>query len=208
MPRLQVIVGSTRPGRIALPVAEWARDRALEHGEFDVELVDIADYELPVLDEPHMPRFENYQHEHTKRWSAKIDEADAFVFVTPEYNYGPSIALLNAVDFLHREWGYKPVGFVSYGGVAGGLRSVQVMKQVVTTVKMMPIPEGVPVPFVHQHLTDGVFTPSPPVAAGATPMFDELRRWATALHELRSSPPPPPPGPPPGFSPPPGAPRP
>lgn len=201
MAKLQVIVGSTRPGRLAGPVAEWAAERAREHGGFDVELVDLADYGLPVLDEPGLPRFGDYQHAHTRRWSAKVDEADAFVFVTPEYNYGPSVALLNAVDYLHREWAYKPVGFVSYGGIAGGLRSVQVMKQVVTTVRMMPIPEGVAVPLVMQYLTDGAFAPPPPITAAVAPMLDELQRWTVALTDLRTGPPISLPAPPPGFAP-------
>jgi NAD(P)H-dependent FMN reductase len=191
--KLQVIVGSTRPGRLARPIAEWAAEAAEKHGGFEVELVDLADYALPLLDEPGPPRMGRYEHEHTRRWSAKIKEADAFVFVTPEYNYGPSVSLLNAVDYLHNEWLYAPVGFVSYGGVAGGLRSVQVMKQIVTTLRMMPIPEGVSVPFVMQHIEGGVFTPPPPVAGSVAPMLSELARWADVLRPLRTAPPPPPP---------------
>lgn len=206
MAKLQIIVGSTRPGRAALPIATWVAEQAREHGGLDVDLVDVAEFDLPVLDEPLMPRLEKYEHDHTRRWSAKIDEADAFVFVTPEYNYGPSVALLNAVDYLHREWGYKPVAFVSYGGVAAGLRSVQAMKQVVTTLRMMPIPEGVSVPFVMQHLSPDGFAPPPGAAAAAGPMFDELVRWTEALHDLRHGPPPPPPPPPPGAPVPPGPP--
>jgi NAD(P)H-dependent FMN reductase len=195
--RLQVIVGSTRPGRMALPIAEWAAKAAAAHGGFEVELVDLVDYALPVLDEPGHPRMARYVHDHTRRWSAKISEADAFVFVTPEYNYGPSVSLLNAVDYLHNEWRYAPVGFVSYGGIAGGLRSVQAMKQVVTTVRMMPIPEGVAIPFVMQHVAGEVFTPPPAVAGSLAPMLSELARWAEALRPLRSSTPPAPPPPPP-----------
>lgn len=191
--KLQVIVGSTRPGRLARPVADWSVEAAEKYGGFEVELVDLADYALPLLDEPGPPRMGRYEHEHTRRWSAKIKEADAFVFVTPEYNYGPSPSLLNAVDYLHNEWLYAPVGFVSYGGIAGGLRSVQVMKQIVTTLRMMPIPDGVAVPFVMQHVQDGVFTPPPPVADSVAPMLSELARWAEVLRPLRQGPPPPPP---------------
>ncbi|GAA3873884.1 NAD(P)H-dependent oxidoreductase [Streptomyces lacrimifluminis] len=210
--KLQIIVGSTRPGRLARPVADWAAEAAEKHGGFEVELVDLVDYGLPLLDEPGPPRMGRYEHEHTRRWSAKIKEADAFVFVTPEYNYGPSVSLLNAVDYLHNEWLYAPVGFVSYGGIAGGLRSVQVMKQVVTTVRMMPIPEGVAIPFVMQHVKAGVFDPPPPVTGSVAPMLTELARWANVLRPLRTAPPPPPPplpGPataPPGSAPAPGPP--
>lgn len=198
MAQLQIIVGSTRPGRAALPIAQWTYDRAVAHGGFEVELVDLDDYALPVLDEPRHPRLARYEHEHTKRWSATIADGDAYVFVTPEYNYGPSVSLLNAFDYLSREWQYKPVGFVSYGGLAGGLRSVQVMKQIVTTVKMMPIPEGVAIPMVMQHLGDNGFTSTPVIDAAVPVMLDELLRWTEALEHLRHNPPPPPPMPPPG----------
>jgi NAD(P)H-dependent FMN reductase len=196
MAQLQIVVGSTRPGRAALPIAQWTFDRAVAHGGFEVELVDLDDYALPVLDEPHHPRMARYEHEHTKRWSATIAEGDAYVFVTPEYNHGPSASLLNAFDYLSGEWQYKPVGFVSYGGLSGGLRSVQVMKQIVTTVKMMPVPEGVAIPMVMQHLGDNGFTSTPVIDAAVPIMLDELLRWTGALEDLRHNPPPPPPMPP------------
>lgn len=201
--KLQIIVGSTRPGRLALPIAEWTAETAEKHGGFQVELVDPAEYALPLLDEPGHPRAGHYQHEHTRRWSTKISQAEAFIFVTPEYNHGPSPSLLNAVNYLHNEWRYTPVGFVSYGGIAGGLRSVQVMKQVVTSIRMMPIPEGIAIPLVHQHLHNGTFTPPPPVTAAIAPMLAELTRWTDALRLLRTAPPPPPPpmpGPPRAMS--------
>jgi NAD(P)H-dependent FMN reductase len=189
MPKLHVVIGSTRPGRLGLPIGQWAADAAQQHGGFDVELVDIAQFDLPLLDEPAPARAGKYIHEHTRRWSAKVDEADAFVFVTPEYNYGPSPALLNAVSYLYREWLYKPVGFVSYGGVAGGLRSAQALKQIVTTLKMMPVPEAVAIPLVFQFMKDGQFQPSGPLGPATTMMLDELLRWSDALHDLRKNPP-------------------
>ena len=199
MPKLQVIVGSTRPGRLAEPVAQWVFERAVADGRFDVELVDIADYALPVLDERHHPVLGRYEHEHTQRWAAKIRQADAFIFVTPEYNYGPSVALLNAFDYLGREWTYAPVAFVSYGGIAGGLRAVQVMKQIVTTVRMMPLPDGVALPLVLQNFATGEFAPPAAAEGAVAPMLTELLRWSSALGPLRAEGPPPPkmpPGPP------------
>uniref|UniRef100_UPI000830517D NADPH-dependent FMN reductase n=1 Tax=Nocardia miyunensis TaxID=282684 RepID=UPI000830517D len=196
MPKLHVVIGSTRPGRLGLPIGQWTAKAAAEHAGFEVELVDLAEVALPLLDEPGHPRMAKYANEHTKRWSALADEADAFVFVTPEYNYGPPPALLNAIDYLHNEWLYKPVGFVSYGGISGGLRAVQVLKQIVTTVKMMPVPEGVTIPLVFQHVNDEGFNPGPMHTGSAEAMFEELLRWTTALHHLRNSPPPPPPMPP------------
>ena len=197
MPQLQVVIASTRPGRAGLPIGRWAAEAAAQHGGFDVELVDLEEMRLPLLDEPNHPRMRRYTKEHTLRWSEKVSGADAFLFVTPEYNYGPPPALLNAVNFLHDEWAYKPAAFVSYGGVAAGLRSVQALKQVLTTLRMVPIPEGVAIPFVFEHLSPAGLTPPPPVAAAVGPMLDELLRWTNALTELRNSPPPQPPSPPP-----------
>jgi NAD(P)H-dependent FMN reductase len=201
VPQLQVVIASTRPGRAGLPIGRWAAEAAAEHGGFDVELVDLEEMRLPLLDEPNHPRMRRYTKEHTLRWSEKVSGADAFLFVTPEYNYGPPPALLNAVNFLHDEWAYKPAAFVSYGGVAAGLRSVQALKQVLTTLRMVPIPEGVAIPFVFEHLSPAGLTPPPPVTAAVGPMLDELLRWTNALTELRNSPPPqapPPPQPPAG----------
>ena len=110
MPKLSIIIASTRPGRVGVPVAEWFRDRALEHDGFDVDVVDLAAVNLPLFDEPNHPRFRQYVHQHTKDWSAIVDESDAFVFVMPEYNYGFNAAIKNAIDYLHHEWTYKPVG--------------------------------------------------------------------------------------------------
>ncbi|MDH6219556.1 NADPH-dependent FMN reductase [Streptomyces pseudovenezuelae] len=196
MPKLHVVVGSTRPGRLGLPIGQWAAQAAKEHAGFDVELADLAELGLPLLDEPGHPRAGLYAHEHTRRWSATVDEADAFVFVTPEYNSGPPAALLNALSFLYGEWLYKPVGFVSYGGVAAGLRSVQVLKQVATALKMMPIPESVAIPFVFKHMGEGGFRTDAPLEAAATMMLDELLRWTEALRPLRLNPPPAPAAPP------------
>src|SRR5437868_699719 len=115
MPSLHVVTVSTRQGRAGRPVATWFVERARAHGGFEVRDVDLAEVALPVLDEPNHPRFRNYQHEHTRRWSAIVEAADAFVFVTPEYNYFSPPSLVNAFDYLLHEWAYKPCGFVSYG---------------------------------------------------------------------------------------------
>src|SRR5690606_31558155 len=147
MPKLQIIIASTRPGRQGPAVAKWFTDAAERHGAFEVELVDLAEVNLPLLDEPNHPRLKEYEHEHTIAWSRKIDEADAFVFVTPEYNSSSPPALVNALNYLYQEWNYNPVGFVSYGGISGGLRSVQMTKNIVTTLKMVPIVEAVSIPF-------------------------------------------------------------
>src|ERR1039458_1334934 len=134
MPKLQIFIASTRPGRVGLPVANWFVERARQHGGFEIEVVDLAEVDLPFMDEPNHPAQRQYTKQHTLRWSALVDSADAFVFVMPEYNYGFSAPLKNAIDYLNWEWRYKPVGFVSYGGIAAGTRSVQMIKQVVTAL--------------------------------------------------------------------------
>ena len=187
MPNLHVIIASVRPGRVGLPVGTWFHAFAQRHGKFDVKLVDLAEVNLPFHDEPKHPRFGQYEKPHTKAWSALIDAADAYVFVIPEYNYSAPPSLLNALDFLHKEWLYKPAGFVSYGGPVGGARSVAMTKQTVTALKMMPMPEGVGISLVTQHLKDGVFTPNELHEKAAATMLDELLRWADALKVLRAS---------------------
>lgn len=186
MPRLAVIVASTRPGRVAPAVADWFVDAAREHGGFDVDLVDLAEVDLPFLDEPNHPRLKQYLHRHTRDWSARVEAADAFVVVTPEYNYGLPAVLKNALDFLHHEWAYKPVAFVSYGGVSAGTRGVQMTKQVVTTLRMHAVPDAVSIPFVQQFLDDaGRLQPNDTMAGAAKTVLDELAAVEQALRPLR-----------------------
>jgi NAD(P)H-dependent FMN reductase len=186
-PVLQVIVGSTRPGRVGVKVADWFYPAAVAHGAFDVQLVDLAAVALPIFDEPRHPRFGQYEHQHTKDWSATVRRADAFVFVVPEYNYGFNAATKNAIDYLHAEWAYKPVGFVSYGGVAAGTRAVQMLKQVMTTLRMSPIFEAVNIPFVQQFIDGDKFVPNDVLESAASAMLDEVLRWTDALRLLRAT---------------------
>jgi NAD(P)H-dependent FMN reductase len=190
LPLLQIIVASTRDQRQGRAVGDWLADRVRAHAKFVSELIDLREVGLPLLDEPKHPRFRQYQHDHTKGWSATVDRADAYVFVTPEYNYSAPPALINALDYLHQEWAYKPAAFVSYGGVSGGTRSVQMSKQVVTTLRMMPIPEAVSVPFFMKFIRadTGAFAPDAPIEQSATVMLDELLRWTGALAVLRVKP--------------------
>lgn len=187
MATLKIIITSTRPGRIGPTVARWIDAAAREHGGFDeVELVDLAEVNLPFMNEPHHPRLGQYTHQHTRDWSAKIAEGDAFVFVMPEYNYGYNAELKNAIDYLHNEWKYKPVGLVSYGGVSAGTRAAQMIKQVVTTLKMTPLSEAVSIPFVHQLVDEEEgLVPNDVMVASAKSMFDELVRVSDALRPLR-----------------------
>lgn len=184
---LQVIIASTRQCRKGAAVGAWFLEQARTHGKFDVGLVDLAAVNLPLFDEPQHPRLQEYEHEHTKAWSATVQRADAFVFVTPEYDYSAPSSLVNAVQYLVHEWAYKPVGFASYGGVSGGTRGVQMAKQLVTAVKMMPMVEAVAIPFFtnYLHSESGAFDPGEMQEGAAVTMLDELLRWAVALEPLR-----------------------
>ncbi|MDA5143444.1 NAD(P)H-dependent oxidoreductase [Streptomyces sp. AD681] len=188
MSKLEIIVASTRPGRVGPSVARWVEAEAATHGGFtDIEVVDLAEVDLPFMNEPHHPRFGRYTHQHTRDWSAKVAEADAFVFVMPEYNYGYNAELKNAIDYLHSEWRYKPVGMVSYGGVSAGTRAAQMIKQVVTTLKMTPVFEAVSIPFVQQFLDDDKrLVPNDVMTSSAKAMLDELVRFTDALRPLRA----------------------
>ena len=186
MPKLMIVIASTRPGRVGLPVARWFTKRATEHGAFEIQAVDLAELELPFLDEPHHPRLRRYTKDHTHQWSEMVDGADAFVFVTSEYNHGYPASLKNAIDYLNHEWKDKPVGFVSYGGVSAGTRAVQQLKQVVTAVKLYPIVEAVNIPFVAQFLDDeGVVQANEVMEQAAVTMLDELVLVERVLRGLR-----------------------
>lgn len=185
--KLHIIIGSTRPGRVGPGIAKWFADYVAEHGKFEPVLVDLADFNLPLFDEPEHPRLQKYHHAHTKAWAESVSSADAFVFVTPEYNYAPPPALMNALNYLSLEWNYAPAGFVSYGGISGGLRAAQAAKQIVTTLKMMPVPEAVPMPMVFQNLDEnGNLKPLDIYKASAATMLDEMHKWAEALRPLRA----------------------
>jgi NAD(P)H-dependent FMN reductase len=186
-PKLIVLVASTRPGRVGSTVGQWFAKLADEHGAYDVELVELEDMNLPLFNEPHHPAMGKYVHEHTKDWSAKVDGADAFVFVTPEYNFGTPPSLTNALTYLVNEWKYKPVGFASYGGISGGIRSVQDTKLALTTFKMVPMYEAVVIPNVGGELDDnGTFVAKEIHDQSANAMLDELLRWTNALASLRN----------------------
>jgi len=187
-PLLQVIIASVRPTRVGGKVGEWFRPIAESHRGFRVEQVDLREHNLPVMDEPKHPRLGEYEHEHTKRWAATIARADAFVFVTPEYDFGPPASLINALQYLVKEWAYKPVGLVSYGGVSAGLRSANALRIICTAHNMMPLPQAVSIPFVAK-LVDketGAFEPGEVQEKAAKGMLTELARWEKAMRTLRA----------------------
>jgi NAD(P)H-dependent FMN reductase len=185
-PTLQIIIASTRPGRVGPSVAAWINERAVAHGGFDVELIDLAEVNLPMFDEPKHPRFGEYVHQHTKDWSATVSRGDAFIFVMPEYNYGFNAALKNALDYLNKEWAGKVVGFASYGGVAAGTRAVQMLKPVLGALRLVAINDAVHIPFVAQFLDENrKLQPNEIMDKAATLMLDQLVAWSAALQPIR-----------------------
>ena len=183
---LKIIATSTRPGRKSRIFADWISGIAREYPDFSSEILDLAEINLPFLDEPAHPRLRQYVHQHTKDWSAKIDAADAFIIVTPEYNFGFTGVFKNAIDYLHHEWKGKPVGIVSYGGVAGGTRSAQLMKPVLTALSMMPLFEAVPIPFYTKSMdAEGRFVPTEDHVRSAHAMLSALLSWAGPMKIMR-----------------------
>ncbi|WP_285007958.1 NADPH-dependent FMN reductase [Pedobacter faecalis] len=184
---VKIITSTTRPERKGIAIAEWIYNLAASQENIDAELLDLAAINLPLMDEPQHPRLQQYQHQHTKDWSAKISEADAFIIVLAEYNYGFPAPIKNALDYLFNEWAYKPVGIVSYGGVSGGLRSTQMLKQVLTTLHMMPLNQGVTLPMFSKFIgEDGKFGADESHGKAAGAMFKELAKWAEAMKTLRA----------------------
>jgi NAD(P)H-dependent FMN reductase len=183
---LKIITSTTRPSRKGPAVASWILNIAEQHTEFNVELLDLAVINLPFLDEPSHPRFQKYTQQHTKDWSEKINNGDAFIIVTAEYNYGMPAPLKNALDFVYKEWNYKPVAFVSYGGVSAGTRCVQMLKQVVTALKMVPVVEAVNIPFFEKYFDhQNNFKPEEGLNKAAETMLSELLKWTENLKLLR-----------------------
>ncbi len=185
-PVLQIVIASTRPGRVGPTIASWFAGVAKSQGAFDVEVIDLKEVNLPLFDEPGHPMRGEYVHEHSKQWSATVARADAFVFVMPEYNHSYNAAIKNALDYLHHEWTHKPVAFVSYGGVSAGTRAVQALKPTCTALRMFPLPEQVAIPAFQQHLDDdGVFHPAAGLDDAATGMLNSLAAWTDAMKPLR-----------------------
>lgn len=186
MTRLMIIVGSVRPGRVGLPVAEWVRDVATADGRFDIDFVDLKELALPFMDEPQHPSKQQYTHPHTIAWSERVTAADAIVFVTPEYNHSFSPALKNALDYLAKEWWRKPVSFVSYGGISGGTRGVTALEPVIVLQGMVKTGPNVEINFVGTKIADGAFEPDEKVAAILANALTELHELAPVLRPLQN----------------------
>ncbi len=184
MLRVAIIVGSTRPGRKGEAVARWVYEIASSRGDAEFELVDIKDYDLPLLDEPMSAILGQYSNDHTKAWSAKIASFDAFVFVTPEYNHATSGALKNAIDYLYKEWNNKAAGFVGYGG-AGGVRAVENLRLVMGELMVADVRAQVALSLFTDFENFSVFKPASHHEKSVHDVLDQVIAWGRALRSLR-----------------------
>jgi NAD(P)H-dependent FMN reductase len=186
MIKIAIILGSTRPGRNGEAVAKWVYEVAKKRSDAEFELVDIKDFNLPLLDEPVPPIMGQYSKPHTKVWADKIGSFDAYVFVTPEYNHGTCAALKNAIDFLFAEWTNKAAGFVSYGG-ASGARAVEQLRLNLAEVQMATVRNQVLLSMYTDFENFSVFKPGPTKEQSVNEMLDQLIAWGGALKTLRKT---------------------
>lgn len=184
MIKLGIIIGSTRPGRKAEAVARWVQEKAGERADAKLELIDIADYNLPLLDEANPPSMGKYEHAHTKKWASVIAGYDGFVFVTPEYNHGTSGALKNALDFLYAEWNNKAAGFVSYGS-AGGTRAVEQLRLTMAELQIADVRAQVTFS-IFTDFENGALKANAQHEKSLKAMLDQLTKWSSALQTVRA----------------------
>lgn len=180
-----IILGSTRPGRNGEAVAKWVHGLANKRTDARFELLDLLDFDLPLLDEPGSPAQGKYTKEHTKQWSTTIASCDAFVFVTPEYNHSTSGALKNAIDFLNKEWADKAAGFVGYGSV-GGVRAVEHLRLVMAELQVATVRAQVGLSLFTDFKDGRTFAPAAMHEKEVSTMLDQLIAWGTALKPLRN----------------------
>lgn len=186
MPKIKVILGSNRPGRFADQPGEWLMRQGADMAGVEFELIDLADVNLPFLDEPVPALSGTYQNEHSKAWSKRIDDADGFVFVAAEYNHGYTPVLKNAIDYLYHEWKHKPVAFLSYGAAAGGARAVDQLRAVVGHLSMYDITEHVVLPEYYSHKdSKGRYQFTDRQAEAARAMLVRLTFWAEQMAKAR-----------------------
>jgi NAD(P)H-dependent FMN reductase len=186
MVKLQVILGSTRPGRNGEAVAHWVYEQTKKRDDLEVELVDIADYDLPLLDEPVPPSMGKYSKDYTKKWAAKIAEADGYIFVAGEYNHGIPGALKNAIDYLYAEWNNKAAGFVSYGS-AGGVRSVEHLRGVMGEIQIADVREQLFLSLAHDFENYSQFKPNEQHEQKLNLVLDQLILWSKAMQTVRQT---------------------
>jgi NAD(P)H-dependent FMN reductase len=186
MLKIAIITGTTRPNRRGAAVVKWAFDlaKARTTGDATFEVVEIGDFNLPNLDEPLPPSMRKYEHEHTKKWSAKVASFDGYVFVTPEYNHSFSGSLKNAIDFVYHEWTNKAAGFISYG-TTGGVRAVEHLRGVMAELQIADVRAHVSLSLYTDFENFSVFKPAESHKAQVNLMLDQLVAWSGALQGVR-----------------------
>lgn len=185
MTRIAIVTGSTRPGRKSLEVAQWVAGIATSRKDAEFELVDIADFDLPLLDEPIPPSQGKYSKPHTKAWAAKIASFDGYVFIAPEYNHSVSGALKNAIDFLYAEWNNKAAGFVSYGS-AGGVRAVEHLRQIMAEIMIADVRANVMLSLFTDFENFTTFKPGERRTQEVATVLDQVVAWSNALKSVRA----------------------
>jgi len=185
--KLMIIVGSMRPGRVGLPIAQWVAQRARHRPELDVDFVDLLELDLPLLDEPNHPSQQKYLKPHTIAWSERVAAADAFVFVTPEYNSSYSPALKNALDYLFHEWDLKPAGFVCYGGASSGTRAVAALMPVTAALGLYRVNPLVEIRSPGRKVVDDSFAAEDHDLRALDGQLDEIVSLAGGFAELRDA---------------------
>ncbi len=185
MLKIAIITGSTRPSRVNKQVADWVLSQVQNRADATFELVDIADHNLPLLDEPFPPMMATYQHQHTKQWSEKISSFDGYIFVTPEYNHATSAALKNAIDYLFYEWNNKVAGFVGYGS-GGGIRAVENLRLVMGELMVADIKAQLSLSMFTDFENYSVFKPAETHLTMLATMIDQIISWGTALKSIRA----------------------
>ncbi|WP_394170151.1 NADPH-dependent FMN reductase [Saccharospirillum alexandrii] len=184
MNKIAVVTGTTRPGRNNIAVAKWVLENAQKRDDAQFELVDIADFNLPILDEAMPAGFQQYANEHTKKWSQTIAQYDGYIFVTPEYNHSISGALKNALDYISVEWNNKAAGFVGYGS-AGGVRAVEHLRQIASELQLAHVRNQVQLSLFTDFENFNEFKPADMHQESLTAMLDQLVSWTAAMKTLR-----------------------
>jgi NAD(P)H-dependent FMN reductase len=185
MIKIAIVTGSTRPGRVNRGVAEWLLEKGIQRGDADYELVDIADYDLPLLDEAMPAAYQQYSNDHTKAWAAKIAEFDGFIFVTGEYNHSTTPALANALSYLNAEWANKAAGIVGYGS-AFGVRAVEHLRGILSELRIAHVQKQGMFSLFTDFENFSTFAPTELQAASVEPMFEQVVTWATAMQYVRN----------------------
>lgn len=184
--RLGLIIGTTRPGRHSDPISRWLIDHISNDERFELTVLDLAEINLPLFDEPHHPRLQRYEHEHTKAWSRQIAAQDAFIFITAEYNHSIPAALKNAIDFLSVEWRNKPATIVSYGGVSAGIRAAEHLKLILTALGIQLTANSVMIPFHFQRVDEDGFHATEIEDLSVKNALNDLATWHDVLRPLHS----------------------